>query len=119
MLVVDDEHIVSLTLSHIFTAAGYDTRAVQSAEEGLALIERWPPHLAVIDVCLPCMNGVEFAIQLTTICSDCRFLLFSGQPDTSAILDTAAARGYDLEVMPKPVQPTVLLQLSAELLSTT
>ena len=59
VLVVDDEEVVALTLAHVFNYKGYEARAAYSAEQGLELLNHRPPHLALVDVCLPRMNGIE------------------------------------------------------------
>jgi CheY-like chemotaxis protein len=116
VLVIDDEKVIALTLARIFTGHGYEARAAYSAEEGLELISGWPPHLAIVDVRLPGMNGVDFAIHLIAHCSECRLLLFSGQPESGALLEQAKQKGYALELLPKPVHPETLLQRAAKLL---
>jgi len=40
----------------------------------------WPPDLAILDVVLSEMHGVDLAILLTQKLPNCRILLFSGQP---------------------------------------
>lgn len=117
VLIVDDEKVISFTLATVFNSHGYEARGVLSAELGLEILESWPPHLAIIDICLPGMNGVEFAMHLTTFHSDCRLLLVSGQPDSAEILDAAAQKGFPLEVFAKPVHPATLLLRAAELLA--
>jgi CheY-like chemotaxis protein len=61
VLIVDDEHIIADTLVAIFSGAGYESRAAYSAEGALGLIPSWPPQLAIVDVILPGMNGIDFA----------------------------------------------------------
>jgi hypothetical protein len=39
----------------------------------------------------------------------CKVLLFSGQPLTAHLLEAAQARGYDFELLAKPVRPANLL----------
>jgi DNA-binding response OmpR family regulator len=117
VLIVDDEKVITATLSWIFTARGYDTRTSYSAEDTLALLNSWLPDLALIDVSLPEMNGVDLAIRMKGLCPECRLLLMSGKPDSMEILDTAGRNGHVLELVAKPVSPKVLLDRVAELLA--
>ena len=66
VLIVDDERTIADTLVLIFSANGYETRASYSAEQALEIIADWLPDLAILDVVLPKMNGVDLAILLTT-----------------------------------------------------
>jgi DNA-binding NtrC family response regulator len=115
ILVVDDERVITDTLVAIFLKGGYDARGVYSAEQALALIPEWRPALAIIDVRLPQMNGIDLAIALKARFPDCRLSLFSGQAATSDLLEMAKQNGHSFEVFPKPVHPTMFLGLAAEL----
>ena len=72
LLIVDDEHIIADTLATIFANAGYEAKAVYTAEAALTLIEEWAPDLALIDVFLPGMNGVDLALRLKAELPGCR-----------------------------------------------
>lgn len=109
---MDDEHIIADTLVTLFSNAGYESRAAYSAEGALGLIPSWPPHFAIVDVILPGMNGIDFAILLKALTPDCTVQLFSAQVDTIDLLEAARQRGHDLEVLAKPLHPTELLAFS-------
>ena len=118
VLIVDDESVIADTLGIIFSNAGYDARAVYNAEQALALVHsgEWQPQAAILDVCLPVMNGIDLAILLKGLCPGCRVSLFSGHSATADLLETAQQNGHTFEVMAKPVHPDVLLRMTAELL---
>jgi CheY-like chemotaxis protein len=99
----------------IFALAGYDARAASSAEQALELIADWCPDLAILDVILPKMNGIDLAILLRAKCPNCRITLSSGHPDTSDLLAAATASGHTFEIVAKPVHPDVLLSLASQL----
>jgi DNA-binding response OmpR family regulator len=117
VLIVDDENTICATLAAIFTKRGYEAKVACSAEQAIEVIAEWQPDLAILDVALPNMNGIDLAIALKASHSACRILLFSGQPSTTGLLADAAADGHSFEIMAKPVHPTVLLDRAADLLS--
>jgi CheY-like chemotaxis protein len=119
VLVVDDEKATSGTLTLIFRNYGYQARAAYSAEEAIDVIAEWKPNLALLDVNLPNMNGIDLAIALKTSAPHCRVLLFSGYPDTDELLHAAAQAGHVFEIISKPVHPTLLLNAVATSLSDT
>ncbi len=117
ILIVDDEPTIADTLSLIFASSGYEARTAYSAEQALEMLEEWRPNLAIIDVVLPGMNGIEFAIFLKASYKDCQFLLFSGQPGTSGLLEEAKKRGHLFEILAKPLHPTFMLATVADMLT--
>lgn len=118
IMVVDDEETIADTLALIFSSNGYDARTAYSAEQALEMLEEWRPDLAVIDVILPGMNGIEFAIFLKASYPDVHFLLFSGQPGTGSLLEEAKKKGHLFEILAKPLHPTFMLATVANMLTT-
>jgi len=117
VLIVDDEATIARTLSIIFKNRGFDARAAYSAEEALQVMQNWEPEIAIIDVCLPAMNGIDLAILLMNTHPKCKLVLFSGQPRSAELSDQAAKEGHLFEILAKPVHPDVLLERAAQLLS--
>jgi DNA-binding NtrC family response regulator len=117
ILIVDDEVTIADTLALIFSSSGYETRTAYSAEQALEILEVWSPDLAVIDVVLPGMNGIEFAIFLKASYHNCLFLLFSGQPGTSGLLEEAKQKGHLFEILAKPLHPTFMLATVSNMLT--
>jgi len=117
IMIVDDEETIADTLSLIFSSNGYEARTSYSAEEALEMLEEWRPNLAIIDVVLPGMNGIEFAIFLKASYPDVHFLLFSGQPGTGGLLEEARNKGHLFEILAKPLHPTFMLATVANMLS--
>ncbi len=117
ILIIDDEPTIADTLAVIFASSGYDSRAVYSAEQALEMLEEWRPDLAIIDVVLPGMNGIEFAIFLKASYPGCQFLLFSGQPGTSSLLEDARNKGHLFEILAKPLHPSFMLATVSDMLT--
>lgn len=115
ILIVDDEPVVSDTLALLFSTRGYEARVAYSAEQAIEIIAQWQPDLAIIDVILPRMNGIDLAIALKANHPLCRSILFSGEPATSEILGEMAKKGHSFQVLAKPVDPAFLLETIGEM----
>lgn len=64
ILVVDDTpHNVRL-LSTILTGQGYQVRKALNGQRALATVQEFPPHLILLDVMMPEMNGYELCEYL-------------------------------------------------------
>ena len=116
ILIVEDEKVVADTLGQILSAHGYDIRIAYSAEDALGIIAHWHPNVAVLDVMLPRMNGIELAVVLKENHPGCHALLFSGQPSVEALMQQARHQGHNFDILAKPVHPTVMLNAISSLL---
>ncbi len=117
ILIVDDESPIADTLQMIFHMQRYDARVAYSAERAVELIAEWRPDLVILDVILPEMNGIDLAIVIKENYPKCHIILFSGHANTSMLLEEAVRKGYDFEVLAKPVMPDVMLERASELMS--
>jgi DNA-binding response OmpR family regulator len=116
ILVVDDERRIAETLALILNAKGYAAEAAHDGAAALEICRMRLPDLIVADVVMPEMNGIELAIAIRRQFPDCRILLFSGQAETLEILEGARRRGYDFELLAKPLHPDELLKKVKELI---
>ncbi|HEY1808468.1 MAG TPA: response regulator [Acidobacteriaceae bacterium] len=115
ILIVDDEPAITETLSLIFSGHGYEVRAAHSADEAIETISVWEPDLAILDVNLPHMNGIDLAMVLQANRPACRLVLFSGHPGTQALMEEAAKKGNSFEILSKPVHPLFMLDYVSSL----
>ena len=116
VLIVDDERPIADTLSLIFKTQHYEARVGYSAEQAIEILAEWRPDLAILDVMLPAMNGIDLAIVIKANYSACHVLLFSGNANTAMLLEEAGRKGHQFEVLAKPVHPSVMLERASVLL---
>lgn len=116
ILIVEDEKVVADTLGQILAANGYEIRVVYSGEDAVSLIAGWRPDVAILDVMLPKMNGIELALVLKETLPECHALLFSGQPSVEGLMQKAKREGHQFEIFAKPVHPSVMLDAISSLL---
>ena len=64
LLLADDDRLILATLGQGLRAAGYAVTAVDSAQEALASAEQARFDLALLDIRMPGMSGIEAANQL-------------------------------------------------------
>jgi DNA-binding NtrC family response regulator len=116
VLIVDDEHTIADTLAIIFSTEGYEAKAFYRAEAAISAVEGWCPDLAIIDMILVDMDGISCAIQVLAACPTCRILLTSGAIHPFRFAEEAARRGYDFDIVAKPVHPLKMLSKAEALL---
>lgn len=64
ILVVEDNPLNMELATDLLESAGHEVQQAFSAEAGLVLAEREPPHLILMDLRLPGMNGYEALARL-------------------------------------------------------
>ncbi len=109
VLVADDERVIADTLAMILNQSGFDARAAYSGESAVELARVFAPDMLISDVIMADLNGIDAAIRIRAMLPRIKVLLFSGQAATSDLLEKARARGYEFEILTKPVHPQDLL----------
>ncbi len=67
VLIVDDEPDAVELLQEFLSAKGYDTLTASNGEDALHLVKTERPHLILLDVRMPKMNGLEVLRQVRQI----------------------------------------------------
>jgi CheY-like chemotaxis protein len=114
VLVVDDQKLIVETLSEILESAGFDVAAAYDGWQALDAVARFRPDHLLTDVLMPRMNGIELAIAIRKMYPAMNILLFSGQAGISDLILDAEKRGFQFEVIAKPIHPTTLVKLLRE-----
>ena len=109
VLVADDERVIADTLAMILNQSGFEARAVYSGERALELAATLKPDMLISDVIMADLNGIDAAIRIRALLPQIKILLFSGQAATADLLEKARDRGYEFEILAKPVHPQDLL----------
>ena len=115
VFVVDDELVIASTLAAILKMNGYSATSFTSASEALTAAQSRAPDLLISDVVMAGISGVDLAIQIKAERPKCKILLFSGQASTQDLLEDARRKGYDFQLLQKPVHPSALLRSIKEL----
>ncbi len=109
VFVVDDEKVIADTLALILKQNDYDAKPFYSGESAMQEGEVSPPQLLISDVAMPGMSGVDLAIYFRRRYPGCKVLLFSGQANTTYLLNKADEDGHPFEILNKPIHPADLL----------
>jgi diguanylate cyclase (GGDEF)-like protein len=85
ILIIDDDYNLRKTLSDILAATGYDVLSAGDGGEGLALFKKTPADLALIDLKLPDISGIEVLNRIKTDSPSAQAIILTG----SATLESA------------------------------
>jgi len=109
VLLVDDEEQLVSTLAERLQIRGIDARWVTSSMAALELVETETFDLAILDVKLPKMNGLELKKRLQSLHPEMKFLFLTGHGSEDDFNIGAAEAGEDFYLV-KPVKIEFLLE---------
>lgn len=100
VLVVDDEpsivDVVSMALRH----QGFGVESAGTGGEALNLVRRWHPHVLVLDVMLPDMDGFDVARRLAAEHAEVPILFLSARDATADKIRGLTSGGDDYVTKP-------------------
>jgi CheY-like chemotaxis protein len=110
VFIVDDEQIIAETLTMILRKSGFTATFFTDPLDALVAARKEAPDLILSDVMMPQLSGVDLAIAIEQECPECKIMLFSGHAGTLDLLSKAREKGYDFNLLAKPVHPADLLR---------
>ena len=97
VLLADDHQIVRQGLRGILVAAGHEVIGEASdGREALKLARTLNPDIAVLDLSMPLLNGLDAAREIRRLAPDIKIILLTMYTDKGYVLQAlrAGARGY-------------------------
>jgi two-component system nitrogen regulation response regulator NtrX len=108
ILIVDDEAGVRGALAGILGDEGYQVEAVETGEECLALLEQRRPHLVLLDVWLPGMDGLETLTRIRAIDAQLPVVVISGHGNIETAVKAVRMGAQDFVEKPLSLEKTLL-----------
>jgi DNA-binding NtrC family response regulator len=114
ILIVDDELVVRDSLGKWFTSEGYTARPSGSGRDALEIIQQSEFDIALIDIKMPGMDGMELQKRLTQADPDLTVIVMTGYASVDTAVQALKQGAYDY--ITKPVDPDELSHLVANAL---
>jgi two-component system KDP operon response regulator KdpE len=102
VLVVDDDPILCLALGRALSRKGYAVQSVHSGAEALALLEREPQDVMVLDLIMPGLSGLEVMQRAREMLPDMLIVILTGQASLESAI--AAVRQGAADYLHKPIR---------------
>jgi two-component system OmpR family response regulator len=112
LLVVEDEPSIRTLLEATLRLTGYEVSSTDTGQAALLEVERLEPHLVLLDVMLPDLDGFEVTRRLRAAGNDCPILFLTARTGTDDRITGLSAGGDDYVAKPFSIEE-VLLRIEA------
>lgn len=100
ILVVDDEEPVRNVLTTFLVQKGYDVAEADGGPSALAQVERFRPHLVLLDIRMPGMDGIEVLKAIKQRAPEVSVIMVTATNDDEIGLQTMALGASDYLMKP-------------------
>lgn len=108
VLLVDDEPLIRIALADSLEESGLEVAAAASGREGMALLERGHFDVAVLDLRLPDMSGIDLLRALTRRGATTDVVMITAHGDIPAAVEAMKLGARDF--LTKPFETAALLE---------
>lgn len=100
ILIIDDDKVISASLVQALTQNGYAAACAYTAEQGLTLVHQRQPHVALVDLKLPDVNGIELIKSIKSASPETIIILISANATIDAVAESIKNGAYDFMAKP-------------------
>lgn len=108
VMIIDDEEGIRETLSDIFSDEGYEPVTVESGEEAIRVARESPPDVAILDIWLPGMDGLQTLGQLRGMYPELPVVVISGHANIDVAVKATRMGAYDFLEKPLSMDKVLL-----------
>lgn len=105
ILITDDDRAFRETLQSVFEPRGFRTYLAADGCQAVEWVAQREIHVALLDIQMPRMNGLEALQQIRQRCANLPCILLSGTADASTPLPTDA-----FSLLGKPISHQVVIE---------
>ncbi len=100
LLIVEDEPSVAITLQAVLENEGYSVLRAETAAEANSLLARESFHVALLDLRLGDVDGIDVLRYLKTKQPDCTAIMLTGYASLESAIDAIRHGAYDYLIKP-------------------
>ena len=109
ILVIDDDKDLRFNLSSILKDEGYDVLAVGDGREALKAVQNNSPNLALLDIRLPSMNGMEILEKLKRMDKDLLIIMLTAYAEVKDAVKAMKLGAFDYITKPFDNEELILI----------
>src|SRR5579859_7739404 len=100
VVVVDDEPALRKNLSRILSSHGFKVGTAEDGEQGLRLIETTAPDVALVDVMMPKVGGMQLLTRAKELGVATEFVMMTAHADLEAAVAAVKLGAYQFLTKP-------------------
>ena len=109
ILIVDDEESICQTLGGILKDEGHEIVTAASGEEALRIVDEDPPHLVILDIWLPGIDGVEVLKTIKAGHPQIQVIIMSGHGTIETAVKATRLGAFDFIEKPLSLEKVILV----------
>jgi DNA-binding NtrC family response regulator len=106
VLIIDDDESMRLACEQTLEQSGFATKMATDGEEALEAVGRESFDVALLDLKMPGMPGMEVLKRLKQLCPGLSIIIITGYPAIDSAVEATKQGAYNY--LPKPFTPEVL-----------
>jgi len=100
ILVIDDEKSIRFSLKVSLLKQGYEVYEAETGEEGLEIFKMQRPEVAIVDIKLPGIDGIEVLSNIKKMDPDCLVIMITHLGDVRLAVKAMKLGAYDYFTKP-------------------
>jgi len=108
ILIVDDEESICQSLGGILNDEGYEVVTACSGEDALQILKEEPPHLIMLDIWLPGMDGIETLKAIKDDYPQSQVVMMSGHGTIETAVKATKLGAFDFIEKPLSLEKVIL-----------
>ncbi len=110
ILIVDDQEGICDLLTMLCRAEGYEPLSAENGKKALALLESLPFQVAILDLMLPDVHGLDILRHAKELQPDIEVVILTGHSDLQTAIDALRLGAYDY--LEKPLVDLQIIPLT-------
>ncbi|UCF69294.1 MAG: response regulator [Acidobacteriota bacterium] len=111
ILVVDDEETIRYVLRRVLNKQ-YEVDLAETAEAALRLISNHPPDVALVDIVLPGMSGLQLLAEIKIVCPSTEVVMMTSHASAETTIQALRKGAYDY--VHKPFEDVSHISMTVE-----
>jgi len=95
ILIIEDDETLRVTVGHFLARLGFDVCTAETGESGLALAAQHGADLALVDLRLPDMSGLDVITRLAETGEDLVMVMMTAYPEVRTAVAALKSGAYD------------------------